>query len=120
MALPCRIIKCAHPANRAVPTIPYPYTDYMCVDSQSGLSSIPLRWSGMFCYIVFHYAPNHYSVPQEPGPPYTADEHLIENSSRMVVLDKLLIFMKEKGSRVLIFSRMSRILNILEDYCLLR
>lgn len=38
----------------------------------------------------------------------------------MVILDKLLKSMKEKGSRVLIFSQMSRILDILEDYCLFR
>jgi len=56
----------------------------------------------------------------EPGPPYTTDEHLIENSGKMVILDKLLASMKEKGSRVLIFSQMSRILDILEDYCLFR
>ena len=38
----------------------------------------------------------------------------------MVILDKLLRRMKEKGSRVLIFSQMSRMLDILEDYCLFR
>jgi SWI/SNF-related matrix-associated actin-dependent regulator of chromatin subfamily A member 5 len=38
----------------------------------------------------------------------------------MVILDKLLRFMKAKGSRVLIFSQMSRVLDILEDYCLFR
>jgi SNF2 family DNA or RNA helicase len=38
----------------------------------------------------------------------------------MVILDKLLKNMKEKGSRVLIFSQMSRMLDILEDYCLFR
>ncbi|KAI9448032.1 SNF2 family N-terminal domain-containing protein [Lactarius indigo] len=56
----------------------------------------------------------------EPGPPYTTDEHLIQNSGKMVILDKLLKSMKEKGSRVLIFSQMSRMLDILEDYCLFR
>ncbi|KAF8167097.1 P-loop containing nucleoside triphosphate hydrolase protein [Crassisporium funariophilum] len=56
----------------------------------------------------------------EPGPPYTTDEHLIENSGKMLILDKLLASMKEKGSRVLIFSQMSRVLDILEDYCLFR
>lgn len=35
----------------------------------------------------------------------------------MVILDKLLGNMKEKGSRVLIFSQMSRMLDILEDFC---
>ena len=38
----------------------------------------------------------------------------------MVILDKLLRNMNEKGSRVLIFSQMSRMLDILEDYCLFR
>ncbi|EPS99425.1 hypothetical protein FOMPIDRAFT_161571 [Fomitopsis schrenkii] len=56
----------------------------------------------------------------EPGPPYTTDEHIIENSGKLVILDKLLKNMKAKGSRVLIFSQMSRMLDILEDYCLFR
>jgi len=56
----------------------------------------------------------------EPGPRYTTDEHLIENSGKMVILDKLLASMKAKGSRVLIFSQMSHILDILEDYCIFR
>jgi len=53
----------------------------------------------------------------EPGPPYTTDEHLVDNSGKMKVLDKLLTTMKAKGSRVLIFSQMSRVLDIMEDYC---
>ena len=56
----------------------------------------------------------------EPGPPYTNDEHLVFNSGKMVILDKLLKKMKSQGSRVLIFSQMSRVLDILEDYCLMR
>jgi SWI/SNF-related matrix-associated actin-dependent regulator of chromatin subfamily A member 5 len=38
----------------------------------------------------------------------------------MIILDKLLTSMKEKGSRALIFSQMSRVLDILEDYCVFR
>ena len=38
----------------------------------------------------------------------------------MSVLDKLLGRMKEEGSRVLIFCQMTRMLDILEDYCLWR
>ncbi|KAI9328766.1 SNF2 family N-terminal domain-containing protein [Zopfochytrium polystomum] len=56
----------------------------------------------------------------EPGPPYTTDEHIVENSGKMVILDKLLTFLKAKGSRVLLFSQMSRMLDILEDYCVFR
>ena len=57
---------------------------------------------------------------QEPGPPYTTDEHLVDNSDKMRILDRLLKRMMEKGSRVLIFSQMSRVLDILEDYCQFR
>ena len=35
----------------------------------------------------------------------------------MVVLDRLLTRLKAQGSRVLLFSQMSRVLDILEDYC---
>lgn len=56
----------------------------------------------------------------EPGPPYTTDEHLIYNAGKMVVLDKLLAKFQKQGSRVLIFSQMSRLLDILEDYCVFR
>ena len=56
----------------------------------------------------------------EPGPPFFTDEHLVENSGKMVLLDKLLKKLKEKGSRVLIFSQMTRLLDILEDYLLFR
>ena len=56
----------------------------------------------------------------EPGPPYTTDEHLINNAGKMVMLDKILDRMRKQGSRVLIFSQMSRVLDILEDYCVFR
>lgn len=56
----------------------------------------------------------------EPGPPYTTDEHLVYNCGKMVILDKLLKRLKSQGSRVLIFSQMSRMLDILEDYCMFR
>uniref|UniRef100_A0A8D2KZP1 SWI/SNF related, matrix associated, actin dependent regulator of chromatin, subfamily a, member 1 n=1 Tax=Varanus komodoensis TaxID=61221 RepID=A0A8D2KZP1_VARKO len=56
----------------------------------------------------------------EPGPPYTTDTHLVTNSGKMVALDKLLSKLKEQGSRVLIFSQMTRLLDILEDYCMWR
>lgn len=56
----------------------------------------------------------------EPGPPYTTDEHLIDNSGKMIMLDKLLKRFQAQGSRVLIFSQMSRLLDILEDYCVFR
>uniref|UniRef100_A0A1B6LR13 Chromatin-remodeling complex ATPase chain Iswi n=1 Tax=Graphocephala atropunctata TaxID=36148 RepID=A0A1B6LR13_9HEMI len=56
----------------------------------------------------------------EPGPPYTTDEHLVYNCGKMVILDKLLPKLKAQGSRVLIFSQMTRMIDILEDYCFWR
>ena len=52
----------------------------------------------------------------EPGPPYMDGPHLWENSGKMSLLHKLLPKLKAKGSRVLIFSQMTRVLDILEDY----
>lgn len=56
----------------------------------------------------------------EPGPPFTTDEHLVFNAGKMIILDKMLKKFKSTGSRVLIFSQMSRLLDILEDYCFFR
>jgi len=52
----------------------------------------------------------------EAGPPYTDGPHLWENSGKMMLLHKLLPKLKQKGSRVLIFSQMTRVLDIMEDY----
>ena len=54
----------------------------------------------------------------EEGPPYTQEMHIVHNAGKMVFLDKLLTRLKKQGSRVLIFSQMSRMLDILEDYCI--
>ncbi|KAI5572542.1 hypothetical protein BDE02_10G019000 [Populus trichocarpa] len=56
----------------------------------------------------------------EPGPPYSTGDHLVTNAGKMVLLDKLLPKLKERDSRVLIFSQMTRLLDILEDYLMFR
>eukprot|EP00808_Paulinella_micropora_P029209 g58154.t1 len=56
----------------------------------------------------------------EPGPPYNEGEHLIENCGKLVLLDKLLKKLWTDGNRVLVFSQMTRLLDILEDYCCYR
>ncbi|KAJ6594104.1 hypothetical protein B0H19DRAFT_49897 [Mycena capillaripes] len=45
---------------------------------------------------------------------------LVANSGKMVLLDKLLARLKQDGHRVLIFSEMVRMLDILSDYMNLR
>jgi SNF2 family DNA or RNA helicase len=83
------------------------------------MSSLLVRRRSTSIVISFRHSKLNLVI-QEPGPPYTTDEHLIQNSGKMLILDKLLKSMNEKGSRVLIFSQMSRVLDILEDYCLFR
>ena len=41
-------------------------------------------------------------------------------AGKLVLLDKLLPKLQSRDSRVLIFSQMTRLLDILEDYCLYR
>ena len=45
---------------------------------------------------------------------------LVMNSGKMVLLDKLLTRLKQDGHRVLVFSQMVRMLDILSDFCALR
>ncbi|KAJ9455553.1 ISWI chromatin-remodeling complex ATPase ISW2 [Diplonema papillatum] len=61
----------------------------------------------------------------EPGPPYKAGEHTIRNCGKMIILDKLLHKLFEQApkrgqpgdpKKVLIFSQMTAMLNVLEDY----
>lgn len=47
-------------------------------------------------------------------------EHLVENCGKMVLLDKLLKRLRERGHRVLLFTQMTRILDIMEDYVVMR
>jgi SWI/SNF-related matrix-associated actin-dependent regulator of chromatin subfamily A member 5 len=47
-------------------------------------------------------------------------EHLVENCGKMVVLDKLLRRLHERGHRVLLFTQMTKILDIMEDYLVMR
>jgi len=48
------------------------------------------------------------------------DECLIQVSGKLQMLDRLLPRLKEEGHRVLLFSQMTRMLDILEDYLVLR
>lgn len=44
-------------------------------------------------------------------------DHLITNCAKLSLLDKLLPRLRADGHRVLIFSQMTRVLDMLEDYC---
>ncbi len=47
-------------------------------------------------------------------------EHLVDNCGKLFMVDKLLKRLKERGSRVLIFTQMTRVLDILEDFMVMR
>jgi hypothetical protein len=47
-------------------------------------------------------------------------DHLVENCGKLFMVDKLLKKLKERDSRVLIFTQMTRILDILEDFMVMR
>ncbi|KAF0877863.1 CHD1L protein, partial [Crocuta crocuta] len=48
--------------------------------------------------------------------PFEIGEHLIEASGKLHLLDKLLAFLYSRGHRVLLFSQMTQMLDILQDY----
>lgn len=54
----------------------------------------------------------------EPEGAPSMGEHLIETSGKLIILDQLLKKLYSEGShKVLIFSQMTMVLDILEDYC---
>lgn len=53
----------------------------------------------------------------EPGPPYLDGPHLAENAKKFQVLDHLLPkLINQQKFKVLIFSQMTRLLNVLDDF----
>ncbi|KAM4810238.1 chromodomain-helicase-DNA-binding protein 1 isoform 1-T1 [Rhinophrynus dorsalis] len=62
------------------------------------------------CYLIKPPEDNEFYNRQE------ALQHLIRSSGKLILLDKLLIRLRERGNRVLIFSQMVRMLDILAEY----
>ncbi|KAG7263430.1 hypothetical protein CRUP_015530, partial [Coryphaenoides rupestris] len=52
--------------------------------------------------------------------PYLIDEELVKSSGKFLILDRMLPALKKRGHKVLIFSQMTSILDLLVDYCYLR
>ncbi|KAM5236465.1 lymphoid-specific helicase [Ctenodactylus gundi] len=67
---------------------------------------------------------NHPYLIEYPIDPVTQefkiDEDLVRNSGKFLILDRMLPELKKRGHKVLLFSQMTRMLDILMDYCLLR
>eukprot|EP00045_Choanoeca_perplexa_P010151 m.101553 g.101553 ORF g.101553 m.101553 type:complete len:789 (-) comp15175_c0_seq1:81-2447(-) len=51
---------------------------------------------------------------------YRMDEDLVQTCGKMRMLDQLLPRLKAEGRKVLIFSQMTKMLDVLQDYCWLR
>ncbi|XP_054585207.1 lymphoid-specific helicase isoform X5 [Eptesicus fuscus] len=64
---------------------------------------------------------NHPYLIEYPIDPVTqefkVDEELITNSGKFLILDRMLPELKTRGHKVLLFSQMTRMLDILIDYC---
>ncbi|ETW32795.1 hypothetical protein PFTANZ_06485, partial [Plasmodium falciparum Tanzania (2000708)] len=63
---------------------------------------------------------NHPFLCAEPLDKDEYKERLVYSSGKICLLEKLLIRLKERGNRVLIFSQMVKMLNILSEYLTLR
>lgn len=48
--------------------------------------------------------------------PFVLGDHLMEASGKLVLIDKLLEYLKSTGHKVLLFSQMTHMLDILQDY----
>ena len=54
-------------------------------------------------------------VGVEPEP-FVLGEHLVDASGKLLLLDQMLTFLLARKHKVLIFSQMTRMLDILQDY----
>nr|XP_020664443.1 lymphoid-specific helicase isoform X3 [Pogona vitticeps] len=67
---------------------------------------------------------NHAYLIEYPLDPATqqfkVDEDLVKSSGKFLLLDRMLPELKKRGHKVLLFSQMTQMLDILMDYCYLR
>jgi hypothetical protein len=66
--------------------------------------------------ILFH----PYMRSQAHAEPYRVDESMIQVCGKFVLLDQILVKLKRTGHRVLIFNQMTKVMDILEEFCRLR
>ncbi|CAL2032997.1 unnamed protein product [Caenorhabditis brenneri] len=62
--------------------------------------------------------PYMFPAAEPSGPPFVTDESIVKASGKMMVLDKMLEKFKAEGSRCLIFSQFTMMLDIIEDYAI--
>ncbi|KAF1775708.1 P-loop containing nucleoside triphosphate hydrolase [Phytophthora cactorum] len=64
--------------------------------------------------------PYLFDEPLTAGGDVITDEMIVETSGKLSILDRMLRQLKRKGHKVLIFSQMTRMMDILEDYLRMR
>ena len=64
--------------------------------------------------------PYLFDEPLDKDGNVVTDERIVSSAGKMAVLDRMLSELKRRGHRVIIFTQMTRILDILEDYLLMR
>uniref|UniRef100_A0A6Q2Y281 Proliferation-associated SNF2-like protein n=1 Tax=Esox lucius TaxID=8010 RepID=A0A6Q2Y281_ESOLU len=93
------------------------------VDVQMPLDSqIHLKLQNVF--MLLKRCCNHPYLIEYPLDPATQqfkiDEQLVQTSGKVLILDRMLPELKKRGHKVLIFSQMTSILDLLMDFCYLR
>eukprot|EP01139_Manchomonas_bermudensis_P015775 Amastigsp_a510994_13.p1 type:complete len:724 gc:universal Amastigsp_a510994_13:125-2296(+) len=64
--------------------------------------------------------PYLFDYPLEPNGEFRIDDQLVEVSGKLQLLDKMLPRLAAGGHKVLIFSQMTKMIDVLQDYCWLR
>lgn len=64
--------------------------------------------------------PYLFDEPTDANGEVVTNEDLVNASGKLLVLDRMLADLKRKGHKVLIFSQMTRVLDVLQDYLTLR
>lgn len=75
----------------------------------------PYLFRKMFNLFTASFEITRYAEGIEPEP-FEMGEHLIESSGKLAILDQLLKYLNDGSHRVLIFSQMTHMLDILQDY----
>jgi len=106
-------------------------TEYLLAGVEKGarisLNNVAMELRKCCCHPYLIDGVESKILADDPPPPTSSPEHdlhifskLVQASGKMLLLDKLLPKLKQEGHRVLIFSQMTRMLDILEDYLLYR
>jgi SWI/SNF-related matrix-associated actin-dependent regulator of chromatin subfamily A member 5 len=78
-----------------------------------------VRWKKLTGLLMqLRKACNHpFLFPGAEPEPIVTDDRIVSSCAKMQVLDRLLQRLRDKGSKALLYSQFTQVLDILEDYC---